>query len=701
MTRHVTVGNTFRNTRYHLGSRTLLISALFLPVAGAATAQSVVPLYTWYSDARGDYFTTSDPSWAGEHGEVRAGQGNYWCLGIEGHVFSPEDERPAGTVPLYSWWSRSRKDNFLTSDPNWAGEVGDRRAGQGDYRLFRIEGYIPARPVAGTLALRSFWSRNRRDNAATAMPDWRAAADPQRGDYVRYRTEGYVFASYTTHHSKANDRLLRDRYGLGRLPTPEATPLLVVALDYPDTRFSDASPLNKFRRMFATDRWPNLTSYISQASANKFRWAPIEIVGVVTSARSLAGAIGAGGGWRRREVLQLARAAGIDFSDYDNNPPDGVIRSNELAVVRFSPGENPVGGQNGRPAPFTAEGVDVQASVNLVGEDVPLTNVGHEGLHAFGAEDIYGPRRAFNFRLSLMGANLGANQNGFYLPDPWHRMQLEWGWTNARVSFIFDDEPGQFVRLPNAATTHYDSPAAVLLADPSTRPNEFFMLEFRRGCGSGWTEEACNRYADNAVADDGLAIWHILTDSDRSLRRITRNMDAAGVVAWFPGSQPQEVQGALLVGAPNRSLGQGSLWRQSDGEISLRWFDGTDTGVRIRVGYMSDASLEVEWALADVGFIPSILKVAPPNVRRGGRLVLDGVFGLRGSRTVNLRRGGVVLDLAVETWSSERVSVRLPHFTAVRGPGPRPLPTGTYELRVYADARRTLASDALTVEVVP
>src|SRR5262249_29305655 len=86
----------------------------------ALVSLPVVSLYTWYSPSRGDYFTTSDPNWIPNW--VATGYANhvpdarspdYTSIREEGRVFSPNSPQPPDTVPLYSWYSPSKHDNFI------------------------------------------------------------------------------------------------------------------------------------------------------------------------------------------------------------------------------------------------------------------------------------------------------------------------------------------------------------------------------------------------------------------------------------------------------------------------------------------------------------------------------------------------------------------------------------------------------------
>jgi hypothetical protein len=166
-----------------LGASFMLVGASASPAPAAA--QTLLPLVTFYSPGRGDFFTTSQPAWTCKVLGTCGADPNYHAMGMQGHVFNPAHARPAGTVPLYHWWSVSRGDNFLTTDPRWAGVVGDFRDG---YRLFRIEGYIRSSAISGnTVELASYWNPTTADNAA--VNPLRSA--PPAG-WTRYRTEGHL-----------------------------------------------------------------------------------------------------------------------------------------------------------------------------------------------------------------------------------------------------------------------------------------------------------------------------------------------------------------------------------------------------------------------------------------------------------------------------------------------------------------------------
>lgn len=150
---------------------------------------TLIPLVTFFSGARGDYFTTSQPVWTCKvfRPDLCPADPDYRPIGLQGYVFRPDRPRPAGTTPLYHWWSPSRGDNFITSDPAWAGAVGDHTLLHDGYQLFRIEGFIQTAETAGSVPLDSYWNGGPRDNAAVNS---RRVSMPVGWGF--YRREGFL-----------------------------------------------------------------------------------------------------------------------------------------------------------------------------------------------------------------------------------------------------------------------------------------------------------------------------------------------------------------------------------------------------------------------------------------------------------------------------------------------------------------------------
>lgn len=186
------------------------------------------PLYQWWSSSQLDNFLTSDTRWASDpRGLVpedsgryfhpyRQQNGDYRMFRLEGHVFDRCARQPAGTVPLWSWFSAAHSDNMATTAPEWSGDpttvscslesFGGGRELAG-YRQYRLEGFVydPTRPQpAQTAPLLRWASIARNDQFTTSDAAWQVdlstltiaggyvVGGPERAGYRLVRVEGYV-----------------------------------------------------------------------------------------------------------------------------------------------------------------------------------------------------------------------------------------------------------------------------------------------------------------------------------------------------------------------------------------------------------------------------------------------------------------------------------------------------------------------------
>jgi hypothetical protein len=127
-------------------------------------------LWSFWSPSREDNHATTNP---GLVALTRLGP-DYRRYRLEGYVFRPDRPRPAGTVPLHSWYSRLRGDNHATTTPAFTDPVRPRL--DPGYEHVRLEGFVhpPDRPQPpGTVALHSWYSPKRGDNFVTADARWR------------------------------------------------------------------------------------------------------------------------------------------------------------------------------------------------------------------------------------------------------------------------------------------------------------------------------------------------------------------------------------------------------------------------------------------------------------------------------------------------------------------------------------------------
>lgn len=126
---------------------------------------------------------------------------DYRWVRLEGYAYDPEVSEwrpPSGhhIRKLHSWWSPSRQDNWCTADPRHTRPLRDPISP--DYRHHRLEGFILAPdepPPEGTVPLHSWWSPGRGDNWATTDPrHTEPPRDRMDPDYTRYLHEGWLFS---------------------------------------------------------------------------------------------------------------------------------------------------------------------------------------------------------------------------------------------------------------------------------------------------------------------------------------------------------------------------------------------------------------------------------------------------------------------------------------------------------------------------
>lgn len=175
--------------------RDLVPEAVHCPGVLQRAPEGMVPLLSWWSGGLGDNRATTDPAWAGCSGMAR-GRDGYGFSRVEGYIYHPGLPQPTGTVKLFSWQDGERGDVVTTSEPSWIHWEGDGARRSPNYRAPRLEGYVydPQRPQpAGTRPLYRWYSAGREDNWTTTQH----AAEGRRGeglgpDYVRPALLGYV-----------------------------------------------------------------------------------------------------------------------------------------------------------------------------------------------------------------------------------------------------------------------------------------------------------------------------------------------------------------------------------------------------------------------------------------------------------------------------------------------------------------------------
>lgn len=278
---------------------TTVLGAMVVLGADVAHAQAKLPLVAFYSVARGDYFSTTAPEWTCTYfrncasGVYTPPEPSYVPVGIQGHVWNAANPQPSGTMPLYHWWNGARGDNFLTTNPAWAGTVGTIRDG---YWLHRIEGYIP---ISGSLPLRLYWNPALSDNATLAT--WRVA--PASG-YGFIRTEGSLLPPDGATCSGS----LATEPWFARANYVEAVPVTVRN----GSRFKFIGPADWFRFDYWPDHYYPVRGYSWSVAGAGFPAPGVALRALL--ARTTTGRVFGPGGWF--EANQWFRALG-EQSDYD------------------------------------------------------------------------------------------------------------------------------------------------------------------------------------------------------------------------------------------------------------------------------------------------------------------------------------------------------------------------------------------------
>jgi M6 family metalloprotease-like protein len=693
----------------------ILIIALLLvamlgpsPSATLAVSPRLVPLYSWYDGERKDNFATTDPNWSGQPGDRK---GNYSFVRIEGLVFNPDLPQPSGTIPLYSWYSPSRQDNFTTTQ--YSPEVGQLPP---DYGIARKEGYIHDAPRRGTLPLVSWYNgaSGYEDNFATTDPRWSGSVGREQAGYTLFRTEGYLTPMPD---DQAQQPDLPEAFGYGSMKVEGAAargqrPLLVVLAEYNGNTFRPPHTRAYYDQLIFGKTDPSIVRYFNQNSGSAFNWtsAGAGVFGPVAIRPGLDSA------QLRTEAIRLAGAAGWQADPLDTNR-DGQVTSSELGVVFISAAPSPAdGGQTGfgNPSCVTPIGSSVQvcAEVSGVGEGVGFATLAHELSHLLGTVDLYGADFRMNANLTLMDATqIGVEDYmGIYHLDPWHKIQL--GWIKPRIRPL--TYPGSCVQL-DAPQTFTGNREPLILYDPQRGRNEYFIIEHRSAADGAYDSEL-NGHAR------GIAIWYVRTDASFNavLLPARINPGSDGTLESVPAGDDSIVGGEIIAGANDRLdstkadtdvyewdaavwvvgsppdvfepgfRGQSTLWDQSHGRFRLKWYDTTDIGIRLRTGAPvgHPSSMDVEW---DSG---TLIPVRIDDVRNkplpGGLFTAQGSFGVEpgslGARIIGASRS---YDLQIVRWSCDSLTLRVPDN----------VPPGDYQLVIDAGTTGAAASNSIPVTV--
>jgi M6 family metalloprotease-like protein len=611
----------------------------------------VLAFLTWKSTTTQDAYVTHDapPDGLG-----------YSITRQEGWVFSPDEPPPfVDAVALNGFWSAAHSDYHVTSIPGWTPI-------DPSYGPLRLEGYAYAQPVANSVPLHTWYSASRVDHVQTSLHDWIPAAGTRAPDYIHQRLEGYLPPpDEMSWGQKAIDLGYREI-------DPSATlaigtrPLLLVrtaVVGNPplahDLAFYD-------NLVFGTAR-PNIRAYFSEISNGLFTWTragAFDMPFPLASSSTLE--------TRTRFAIQLIAANGFNFQPFDTDG-DGVLYSHELAVVMFD-NVTSAGGAARFPACVTipnqglsycgysgtTSGVFVPGAAGL-GHQTAFINIAHELAHLLGPLDAYGPAcNSQNATLMSCTGYVGPDDRQLFDLDPFYKMRL--GWVAPRIRSIRSPGGVERVDVPQLAratsTDHeWNDESPLVFHDPLRTTREYIFVEYRdRGVDAGVA------YDDHGPAR-GIYVWNVQVDANNYPVQVPRISAAGTEPALFTQAPPTGIRGLT---AP---------WTSAHGEFIVRWLNGTDSGLRIRVlDPDSSGRTVIEWRHANAPLIPRIDQLSATSGSPGAQIAIDGAFGvIPGDRRFFFEHAGSRVALTVLTWSPFRVDVSVPAGT-LPGAG-----------RIYAD----------------
>jgi hypothetical protein len=163
--------------------------------------------------------------------------------------------------------------------------------------------------------------------------------------------------------------------------------------------------------------------------------------------------------------------------------------------------------------------------------------------------------------------------------DPWHKMLA--GWIEPRVAAIGPSGKTELAaqHRPLAAEPLRKRP--LLIYDPAKGKSEFLLLEYRTPHRLGY---------DQAAVTSGLVIWHAAYGANSSPTHLSsERKDCKGAFV--------QVISVFVRGAPDWLQGLSRAYTSANGGIALKWMNGADSGVRVRVAphKPSDPVIEVSW----------------------------------------------------------------------------------------------------------
>jgi hypothetical protein len=391
--------------------------------------------------------------------------------------------------------------------------------------------------------------------------------------------------------------LERGMFGAHAAEVTGTRPLLVILIRDPDGLPDDEG--RKYRNYYEDTVFGRSTAvpperfelstagYYREVSNGKFAWSRAGFVSPLNASLKSKQA----GEIARIAVEAAARDGGFNFKPLDLNR-DGRITSDELAVLVVT--NVPPSGRHavdlsaeGRGIIVAGQDVTVAARIAIVGENDGFATLNRSLFELIVPEAVPldgWPQKCFalNAGRSLMAAGNTSNPGFTIHLDPWNKMLA--GWIEPRI-FAFGKPGSAKLAAQHVAASEGEFKQPVLLFDPMKGPREFFLLEYRTHSALGF---------DQGPGSSGLVVWQVA-------------LNAANYPYPVPSDRPNckgetlQVPSLFLRGAPNWQLGGSNAYGGGDGPFSLKWLDGTDTGVRVT----AERHEPFEWRISIAWTAPS------------------------------------------------------------------------------------------------
>ncbi len=441
------------------------------------------------------------------------------------------------------------------------------------------------------------------------------------------------------------DENLARKTGYKMRPLSGNRPLLLIVADVqrPDgTRLFTLSPTSTYTQLVFGGHPSGLsvTEFFKLSSSNAFRFSNGGTVRV-----SLRGSnIGSS------QFIAAAANAGVDFSIFDRNN-DGNITATELSILVIDNITRGLGAT--RAVDRNVSGVRVLLDVGLAGGQSIFSNFTHEVAHGLWRPtlaDLYGS--ACNLQnVSLLGHCTARVSPTVFDTDsvdlsPWNKSRLGWVMPTVQYSTLKGSCSSVI-----ASSYQYAKENVVLLYDPARSDKEYFMFEHRNN-----VQQAGFHPYDQDFINKGIVPYYINWTSDPETNIFTNpggSQDRLMLMSTDPGNNRRE---NTLNATPT----------------PLKYFNGDETGVRVRGAYKSPLDEAISFFEWDRG-VPLRPRVQPAenagvgiatySTYRGGRVTLRGQFGLSSqNRRVYLVNGTNRIRIYPYRWSCDQVALNIPYY---------------------------------------